>query len=469
MSNHDQAEESSFKAPITPDEDNQILSIQATILEMIVFQCDAQKTMEKLCTMTESLLDNSVASIMLKDNTTGLLNVISAPSLSKAGIDALTGLMPEAGGGSCVNAVFTNEPHYVTNTFEDERWCNVRQLAHNFNICSCWSMPIRNQNAEAIASFALTSFEHRSPTLFHKKLLDTAAYVASILFKSQELSDENQIDKSNVESLVNERTKELQTALSEMQDHLVYSEKMVLLGQLVAGVAHEISTPIGVSITSVTHLSNQMIKLRKSISGKGKAQITRSKLEEELTKAEKTSDMIFYNLDRAASHIRSFREVAVDQSSEKQRTFMLYEYLQEVVDSLHAEYRRYSLEIHIDGNKGLELDSYPGAYSQIVSNLIINSLKHGLNYEKLHNIWMNFCRDGDQLTLTYQDDGVGVSQEELDHLFEPFYTTKRSEGCSGLGLHIIYSLVTKKLKGTIEASHIEDDGLRFTMKFPINL
>ena len=177
------------EVPITSNEYNQILAIQETVLGMMAYKNDANIIFNKLCNLAESLLPNSAASIMMQDPHTHLMNVLAAPSVPQAGHEALGGLTPGPGGGSCGNAVFRNEPQFVTDTFSDERWANIRHIAVDFNLCSCWSMPIRNSDQEAIGSFALSSFEHRSPAPFHKKLLETCAYIVSIVLKNQQLSN----------------------------------------------------------------------------------------------------------------------------------------------------------------------------------------------------------------------------------------------------------------------------------------
>ena len=171
---------------ITAQEYNEILNIQSEVLEMLASHGNFTDILARLCTMAESLLPNSVASIMLLDKTTGLMNVLSAPSIPQVGHDALKNLQPDAGGGSCGNAVYHNEPQYVQDTFKDDRWTNLRQVAYDFNLCSCWSMPVRDAQRNAIGTFALSSFEHRAPAQFHKKLLESAASIVNIVLKNQE-------------------------------------------------------------------------------------------------------------------------------------------------------------------------------------------------------------------------------------------------------------------------------------------
>lgn len=174
------------EVPITPKEYNHILAMQQEILGMIASHSQKSSNIfERLCILAESLLPNSVASIMIKDPKTGLLNVISAPSIPEVGHKALENLKPGPGGGSCGNAVYRNEPQYVHDTLNDDRWVDLRSVAHSFNLCSCWSMPINDENGKAIGSFALSSFEHRSPAPFHKKLLETAASIVNVVLKNQ--------------------------------------------------------------------------------------------------------------------------------------------------------------------------------------------------------------------------------------------------------------------------------------------
>jgi len=158
--------------------------------------------LEHLCLLAEKLLSNSVASIMLLDTRSGFMSVLSAPSIPKVGHDALKNLQPGEGGGSCGNAVFRNEAQYVQNTFKDKRWEDIRNIAYDFNLCSCWSMPIKNREQKAIGSFALSSFEHRSPAPFHKKLLETAASIVNIVLENHKKNARLKLFSSALENSV---------------------------------------------------------------------------------------------------------------------------------------------------------------------------------------------------------------------------------------------------------------------------
>ncbi|MEZ4694147.1 MAG: PAS domain S-box protein [Aliarcobacter sp.] len=170
---------------LSQNEYNQILDIQQQILEMLASHYETSTILSKLCSLAESLLPNSVASIMLKDKKTGLMSILCAPSIPEESHIFLANLKPGPNAGSCGNAVFHNQPQYIKNTFEDIKWEDLRQVAVDFNICSCWSMPIRDKEKNAIGSFALSSFEHRSPNPFHKKLLETASSIVTIVLKNE--------------------------------------------------------------------------------------------------------------------------------------------------------------------------------------------------------------------------------------------------------------------------------------------
>ena len=178
---------------LTQIEYNQILNIQNKILEMLASEKDTIDILSNICFLAESLLPNSVASIMLLNKDTGLMSVKTAPSIPKIAQDRLANLKPDSTAGSCGNAVFKNEPQFIQNTFTDERWKDLKQVAIDFNICSCWSIPIQDKEKNAIGSFALSSFEHRFPSSFHIKLLKTAASIVSIVLTNEEIKKQNKL------------------------------------------------------------------------------------------------------------------------------------------------------------------------------------------------------------------------------------------------------------------------------------
>lgn len=172
--------------PMSVKEFQEISDIQQEVLQMVAEGETTATVLVSLCRLSESLLPNSVASVMIKDEETGLLDVVCAPSVPQKGHDALHNLKPGPGGGSCGNAVFRNQPQFVRDTFTDERWEDIRHIAQDFNLCSCWSVPIRTKEGEAVGSFALSSFEHREPSTFHKMLLDVSAFIVGVVLRRDE-------------------------------------------------------------------------------------------------------------------------------------------------------------------------------------------------------------------------------------------------------------------------------------------
>jgi diguanylate cyclase (GGDEF)-like protein/PAS domain S-box-containing protein len=168
---------------LTLDEQEKILHLQQAILESIALGADHKEVINSICKLEEKLLPNSVGSVMLMDDNYELLNVYAAPSVPPEGVLQLNGLRPGPGGGSCGNVIYQKKAQFVSNTFTDERWSDLRQLAYNFNLCSCWSVPVYSGNDIIIGTFALSSFEHRSPSPFHRKLLDIGSSIIGIVLE----------------------------------------------------------------------------------------------------------------------------------------------------------------------------------------------------------------------------------------------------------------------------------------------
>lgn len=277
---------------------------------------------------------------------------------------------------------------------------------------------------------------------------------------------ETHLSIRNLQINLQEKNEELLTTLQQLkitQEQLVESEKMAALGNLVAGVAHEINTPIGIGVTAASVLNEDATEFFNTYkSGKTK----RAELEKFLDTALESSQMILANLKRAAELIQSFKQVAVDQSGETERIFKLKNYLDEIMLSLSGEVRKTKHCIKITGDENLTLASYPGALSQIVTNLLMNSIIHAYNEEDAGHIQIDFKAEGEEVILQYADDGKGIHPENLSKIFDPFFTTNRSQGGTGLGLHIVYNLVTQRLKGTIHCESQLGMGTQFIIQFP---
>lgn len=273
---------------------------------------------------------------------------------------------------------------------------------------------------------------------------------------------------AELEDKVYERTKELRSSLDDLkltQQQLVEQEKMASLGELVAGVAHEINTPIGVGITAVSHMAESISRIQAAFeSGK----LTKKEFGDMLSAINESADIIGSNLRRAADLVKAFKAVAVDQSSAELRQIELEGYIKDILTSLRPKLKRTKHEIDVQIPESIELYCDPGAISQIITNLIMNSLNHAFLADQVGHIIIAANIKGGTLHLTYSDDGQGIDEDILQRLFDPFVTTKRGQGGSGLGTHIIYNLVTQALGGRIQCVSELGQGSRFEITLPMS-
>ncbi|MFZ4875979.1 GAF domain-containing sensor histidine kinase [Janthinobacterium sp. Mn2066] len=254
------------------------------------------------------------------------------------------------------------------------------------------------------------------------------------------------------------------SALKEAQSELVRQEKLASLGRLVAGVAHEINTPLGICVTATSHLVQELKLTREDLAA---GQLDEDGLQQFFGIIDQTLRIMTTNTQRAAALVRSFKQVAVDQSSDELRSFNLRKYLDEVLLSLQPKLKGKPVKVEIDCAPDLHLRSYPGAVSQIVTNMVVNSLVHGFAEGEPGKITLSARSEGAMLALDYSDDGMGMDSATLGQLFDPFFTTKRGSGGSGLGAHILYNLVTGPLGGTVKVASAPGMGLHYKIRFPL--
>lgn len=280
-----------------------------------------------------------------------------------------------------------------------------------------------------------------------------------VLDASQEINEVASAFNEMVHNLEG-RYKELQLA----QKQLVESEKMVALGNLVAGVSHEINTPIGIGVTAVSYMEEKATAFQTLFENN---KMKRSDLDDFLHAVRETTGMIQSNLFRASELIRSFKQVAVDRSVEIKRSFNLGAYIREVLVSLQPNLKKTKHRVEVAGEENLIVFSDPGAVSQIITNLIMNSLVHAFEPDTEGRIAIDLLASDDTAVLRYCDNGKGMSSDVAAQIFNPFFTTNRSGGGTGLGMHIVYNLVTQSLGGTIQCDSKPDAGTTFIIEFPI--
>jgi len=327
------------------------------------------------------------------------------------------------------------------------------------------------------------SFSSRIEQMPFKELDIIARNINIMLSRAEtqlaKLSDAKQLtyqQNKDLEDKVNKRTQALKDSnqellstlekLHQFQGQLVESEKMASLGDMVAGVAHEVNTPIGLGVTASTLLSDRLLEIKQAFEDKT---LKSSHLKKFLIEGEENTAIIYRNLKRAAELISSFKKVAVDQSSEEARTFNVKDLLDEVLLTLAPQVKKLPYKINIDCPDELVITSKPGPINQVIINLILNSIAHGFDSREHGIIAIQVTVDSDMLTINYQDDGVGLEPSIMNKIFEPFTTTKRGAGGSGLGLHLVYNLVTQALGGNITFSSEVDNGVNFKIIIPTQI
>ncbi|MBF0460100.1 MAG: HAMP domain-containing histidine kinase [Magnetococcales bacterium] len=261
----------------------------------------------------------------------------------------------------------------------------------------------------------------------------------------------------------NEALQKTLVMVKQTQSQLVEAEKMASLGSLVAGVAHEINTPVGTGVTAASFLER---KSRECAAQLADGSLRKSELESFFRDVIESTQMIFHNLNRAAELVRSFKQVAVDRTNEERRTFRLHEYIDHILLSLRPRLKKTQHTVTVECPETLEIDSYPGAFSQIISNLIVNSLLHGFQEHEAGKILFQVTRREGDILFCYSDNGRGMEEKDRLRVFEPFFTTARHRGGSGLGLHIVFNLVTQSLGGTICCISSPGQGTRYEISIP---
>ncbi|WP_293746118.1 ATP-binding protein [uncultured Paraglaciecola sp.] len=297
-------------------------------------------------------------------------------------------------------------------------------------------------------------------------MLDLEQQKDELLINQRELRQENE-NRQFIEDELRKRNSELATSMETIQmakDQLVESERMASLGGLVAGIAHDVNTPLGVSVTATSFLQDRVKKLQSAYDDK---KLTGSTMTSFLSEAQQTITLLTNNLNRASDLISSFKQVAVDQTSEAEREINVSEYLSEVVQSLAPNFKKTQHTINIQCPDDLSIKCAPGVLAQILTNMIMNSLIHGFEDKTKGAIKVEISEQDNNLIINYSDDGRGLDEGTLARHFDAFFTTRRGKGGSGLGTHIMYNLVTQTLGGGIEAFSQPGNGLQYIITIPV--
>lgn len=253
-------------------------------------------------------------------------------------------------------------------------------------------------------------------------------------------------------------------SLKQHQQKLDENEKMVALGNLVSGVAHEINTPLGIGVTTSSYMQKINNESRKALVQGG---FSKKDLVNYMEGMDESLELLQYNLERASEIIQSFKRIAVDQTYETLEEYNVAQYIHSIVISLRHEYKKHNHSFNVKCDEELSIKSYPGILAQILTNFIMNSIIHGFSDIENGKIDIIAFAENNSFNLEYSDNGCGINEENINKIFTPFFTTKKNIGGSGLGLNIVYNLVTKKLNGSISVTSKIGEGTTFVIKIPI--
>ncbi|MBA6390514.1 MCP four helix bundle domain-containing protein [Colwellia sp. BRX10-3] len=294
-------------------------------------------------------------------------------------------------------------------------------------------------------------------------LLNIQRHIAN-LTSSGDLLQQLEIEGKDEITELSEAFNKMIASLYHTQSKLIQAEKLTSLGSLVAGVSHEINTPLGISITMGSTIKDNFQKFS-TLLKTGK--VRRTDLERLDKEIFECLNILLPSLDKAVILIQSFKQVAVDQTSESRRTFLLSDVVEEVVNTLHHKIKNTDIKFEYLIDKDIEMDSYPGHLGQIITNLFNNAIIHGFDSTNSGVISISAKQNNSSVIIKFEDNGKGISKESISKVFDPFYTTRLGEGGSGLGLNIIFNIVVSLMGGKIKVDSELGKNTCFTLDFPL--
>ncbi len=293
-------------------------------------------------------------------------------------------------------------------------------------------------------------------------ILDTAGEIENIVTVALDIGERKRVEfemrkaKDAAEAALRN--------LRETQNSLIEAEKLAALGRLVAGVAHEVNNPVGISLTVASALERKTANFTAEVA---RGELRRSSLHDFLETSRDASSQLVANLNRAAELIQSFKQVAADRNYSDQRSFDLGDLTEQVVMSLRPGLRKHNLTLNVDCQPNLMMNSYPGPYGQVLTNLFLNSVAHAFPDGKPGTVDIQVRESGkDNVEIIFSDNGCGMSLDVRRRAFDPFFTTRRDQGGTGLGLHIVYSIVTNRLGGRLDLDSEPGAGTRIQIILP---
>ncbi len=427
----------------------------------------------ELITALEEAIRGVKCAIMLCDEDSYTLSFLVGPSIPPEYAHAMYSLAIDERSGANARAASTRQRAIITDITKGTFWEHYKTIADNANLGACWAQPIISPSQKLLGTLSFY-FEHPiSPSSENINTLEKEANIAAIIIERAQNIESLHRAKRDLQKRIDisaheleESNKLLSKALgqrNDVQKQLVDMENMASLGVMMSSLTHEIQTPVGIGITAISHLNDIQKKTRQKLdSGK----LTKSELIAMFNEIDEASFIIEKNLMRSTELVKTFKQLSIDQNSADIRRFNVCDYVDEILLSLKPRLKHTHLSFCIDIEPDVYSLSYPGAFSQILINLIMNSAIHGFKSNEPGHITIHIKVVDGNLVLKYADNGVGMSRKTIDNIYKPFFTLGKELGSTGLGMHVCYNLVVKLLKGTIDCESSLGDGVRFHIQFP---
>ena len=440
------------------------------VLRMVASGETLQTILNVLCQKAQIYTPDLYCSVLRLDRENNTLHPTVSASLPQFYCDALEGVEIGLGVGSCGTAAFTKERTIVEDINTHPYWVQYKGLALEAGLQACWSEPIVGQDGKVFGTFAIYYSYPKSPSEEDLKFIELSANLAAVVFENLENKEKLLNANNKLSQTVDERTAALEQANKELAELIeqkealhkvkIGEEKSAMANALLGGFAHEISTPIGVALTSISTAHDKVSLLKEQfeqgkLTKKGFAQLT-----EELYK------LISFNqtaLTKADSLLNQFKKVQSDQVESQSECFDIKDFMGELEVALDSLLNGHILKVEAEH---IELNCDKGSLWQILYQLVENSVIHGFKDAQKGNIHISVMRIDKTLVINYQDDGIGVTKEQEVKLFDPFYTTSPKNKNMGLGMTTVCNLLANVLQGKIEKKP-SPVGIRFELTIPL--
>lgn len=427
---------------------------RAEILRRVAQGDPLADILHRLCKKAEDYNPDMMCSVLLLDEDSSTLHPIASVTLPKDYCAALDGVTIGLGVGSCGTAAFQKQRVVVEDINTHPYWAQYKALALEAGLQACWSEPIIGSVGKVFGTFAMYYTQPRSPTDEDIQFIETNANLAAVVFEN-DLARKKLITANELlNQTIDQRNKQLMQTNEELSKVLVQQalenshslkvEKLNTTKKLLSGFAHEINTPVGIATTAITFTQDT---LNQFITDVENNQLNKKNALHKLEEMKESVQLTEKSLNKTAALIKQFGEIDICFSDSNKNQFLISEFLIDFKESIKSKLGSYLLEFETESEAYCHSKS---ALWQVLSQLVDNSIEHGFRESKLGSIGIHVSQNKEKLIINYQDDGIGISEEERASVFEPFFSTQRKNGKVGLGLNVISNTITNTYHGLMQ-------------------